>query len=108
MGGETTDDGCEIGLEEAQRLVSSGKSHYVWVLGPINTDILKMRLDTESEIMVVHPQELLQSSNPKALVGESPIFVCEHGVTSFFLAEKLKPKGVNARSLSGGVDGIGR
>ncbi|HUY70429.1 MAG TPA: hypothetical protein VMV00_02580 [Candidatus Baltobacteraceae bacterium] len=102
------DQDVEIELEDAQKLVASGKSHYVWVLGPINTDILKMKLDTESEIMVVHPQELLQSTNPKALVGETPIFVCEHGVTSFFLAEKLKPKGVNARSLAGGVDGIGR
>jgi len=102
------DQDVEIELEDAQKLVASGKSHYVWVLGPINTDILKMKLDTESEIMVMHPQELLQSTNPKALVGETPIFVCEHGVTSFFLAEKLKPKGVNARSLAGGVDGIGR
>ncbi|HVC58703.1 MAG TPA: hypothetical protein VND15_04500 [Candidatus Acidoferrales bacterium] len=108
MAEKDTDVDVEIELEEAQKLVASGKSHYVWVLGPINTDILKMKLDTETEIMVVHPQELLQSTNPKALVGETPIFVCEHGVTSFFLAEKLKPKGVNAKSLSGGVDGIGR
>ena len=38
------------------------------------------------------------------LVGRSPVLVCEHGITSLFVAQKLRKEGIEAFSIEGGVD----
>lgn len=96
----------EIDLKKLQEMASTGGHNVYWVLGPTNTDLIKMNLEINEEVVALYPEQLLEEKNPKSIVGDEPILVCEHGITSGFLCKDLRKKGVNAYSLAGGIDGM--
>lgn len=80
-------------------------SKVIWVLGLI--DPKRHAVLQEAVTPNVHSidfSEIMASKNPEKLVGKSPVFVCEHGITSLFIAQKLRKEGIEAFSIEGGVD----
>lgn len=99
-------DGYEINLKKLQEMAATGRHNVYWVLGPTNTDVLRMNLEINEDVVALYPEQLLEEKNPRSIVGDEPILVCEHGITSGFLAKDLRKKGVNAYSLAGGIEGM--
>jgi rhodanese-related sulfurtransferase len=94
----------EIDTECAKEKAFKG-SKVIWVLGPIDPKRHAMLQEMVTpNIHSIDVSEILESKNPEKLVGKSPILVCEHGITSLFIAQKLRKDGIEAFSIEGGVD----
>jgi rhodanese-related sulfurtransferase len=94
----------EIDAECAKGKAMKG-SKVIWILGPIDERRHAMLQEmVHPNIRSIDFSEIVSAKNPENLVGKSPIFVCEHGITSLFLAQKLRKDGIEAFSVEGGVD----
>jgi rhodanese-related sulfurtransferase len=102
-------DPDEIGLGEALDLVNSGKSIFVWVGGWTTTPLADLLGIDESKVVSESPFKLILDSKeyPEELKKyDRPIFVCEHGVSSYDLVKELSTMGIKGYSLKGGMEGI--
>jgi rhodanese-related sulfurtransferase len=95
----------EIDTKCAREMVQKG-SRLIWVLGGIDARRHAMLQEISPDVHAMEPNEITGSRNPEKLVGKSPVLVCEHGVTSLFVAQKLRKEGIEAFSIEGGVDGM--
>jgi len=94
----------EIDAECAKGKALKG-SMVIWVLGAIDARRHAMLQEVVTpNIHSIDVSEILSSKSPEKLVGKSPVFVCEHGITSLFIAQKLRKDGIEAFSIEGGVD----
>lgn len=94
------DSGIEVTQEQARQLAAKG-AELVWVLGiPGHVAYDKMCGITE-RIRSMTPEEVTGES--KNLIKAGSILVCEHGITSMFLAKQLRKEGLTVYSLKGGV-----
>jgi rhodanese-related sulfurtransferase len=96
----------EIDTRCAREMAQKG-AKVIWVLGAIDG----RRRAVLKEVVTpnfhsVDFNEIMASRDPAGLVGNSPVLVCEHGITSLFLAQKLRKNGIEAFSIGGGVDGM--
>ena len=102
-------DPDEIELREALELVNSGKSIFVWIGGWTTTPLAGLLGIDESKVMEASPFQLIldNKSYPEELKKyDRPIFVCQHGLSSYDLVKELATMGIKAYSLKGGVEGI--
>lgn len=82
-----------------------GGSRVIWVLGAIDERRHAMlQEEITPNVHSVDVSEIMASKTPVELVGRSPVLVCEHGITSLFVAQKLRKEGIEAFSIEGGVD----
>ena len=80
-------------------------SKVIWVLGPIDERRHAMlQEEITPNVHSIDFNQIMSVKRPEELVGKSPILVCEHGVTSLFVAQKLRKEGIEAFSVEGGVD----
>jgi len=93
----------EIGTASAREMVGRG-SRLVWVLGPMDPRRHATLQEITPNVYSVGFEEIMGSKKPERLVGKAPVLVCEHGITSLFLAKKLRSEGIEAFSIEGGVD----
>jgi rhodanese-related sulfurtransferase len=94
----------EIDTECAKGMALKG-SRVIWILGAIDARRHSVLQEVVTpNIHSIDVAEILSSKHPETLVGKSPIFVCEHGITSLFVAQKLRKDGIEAFSIEGGVD----
>lgn len=94
----------EIDVKCAREKALKG-SKVIWILGPIDERRHAMlQEEVNPNIHSIDFSTIIGSKNPEGLVGKSPILVCEHGITSLFLAQKLRKEGIEAFSVEGGVD----
>ncbi len=89
----------------ARRMVQRG-SRLIWVLGEMDEGRLGMLKKISPDVHNMRVSEIMESKSPEKLVGSSPVLVCEHGITSLFVAQGLRKRGVEAFSVEGGVDGM--
>lgn len=95
---------AEIKLDEAKDRIANG-SKLIWVLGPLDERRLVTLQETVAALVYsVDAEEIYRSKKPETLVGKSPVLVCEHGITSLFIANHLRKEGIEAFSIEGGVD----
>jgi rhodanese-related sulfurtransferase len=94
----------EIDVKCASEKALKG-SKVIWVLGAIDgrRHAMLQELVTPN-VHSIDFNEIMGSKSPEKLVGRSTIFVCEHGITSLFVAQKLRKEGIEAFSIEGGVD----
>jgi len=101
-------DTDEIELKEAMELVNSNRSIFVWIGGYTTTPLADLLEIDGSKVVEESPFELLdRAAYPDVLKRyERPIFVCNHGITSYELVKELANMGIKAYSLAGGIEGI--
>lgn len=95
----------EIDAKCAKEMAGKG-AKLIWVLGSIDARRHAILREIAGNIYSVSLDEAVSVKGPEEFFGKSPVLVCEHGVTSLFLAQQLRKKGVEAHSLEGGVDGM--
>ena len=106
---ETADSVDEIELKDALELVNSGKSIFVWIGGWTTTPLAELLEIDRSKVVDESPFKLIldEKEYPEELKRyERPIFVCEHGVSSYELVKELSTRGIKSYSLKGGMAGI--
>ncbi len=99
----------EIELAAALELVNSGKSIFVWIGGWTTTPLASLLGIDKSKVIDESPFKLIldEKEYPEELKRyERPIFVCEHGNTSYDLVKELSVRGIKGYSLKGGSEGI--
>ncbi len=89
----------------AKSMMASG-ARLVWVLGALDARRHALLQGISEKVYSIDADELVESKAPEKLVGKAPVLVCEHGITSLFVAQRLRSKGIEAFSLEGGVDGM--
>ncbi len=102
-------DPDEIELKEALELVNSGKSIFVWIGGWTTTPLADLLDIDSSKVVEASPFQMILDSKsyPEELKKyERPIFVCEHGISSYDLVKELSDSGIKGYSLIGGMAGI--
>ena len=95
----------EVDFECARGMAQKG-SKLIWVLGGLDARRQARLQEISPEVHSLAFNEIASSNDPEKLVGRSPVLVCEHGITSLFVAQKLREKGIEAFSVEGGVDGM--
>ena len=95
----------EIDGRCAKEMAGKG-ARLIWVLGRIDSQRQAMLLEISDKIYSVYFEDIVRSEEPERLVGKAPVFVCEHGITSLFVANRLRGKGIEAYSLGGGIEGL--
>ncbi len=95
----------EIDAKCAREMAAKG-SKLFWVLGSLDARRHAALQEISESVHSVDPEEMAELKSPEKLVGKAPILVCEHGITSLFLARQLREKGIEAFSVEGGVDGM--
>ena len=99
----------EIELKEALDLVNSGKSIFVWIGGWTTTPLADLLEIDPGKVVDESPFKLIldEKEYPEELKRyERPIFVCQHGNTSYDLVMELAGRGIRGYSLRGGSEGI--
>jgi len=95
----------EIDAKCAREMVGKG-SKLIWVLDAMDARRHAALQEMGPDIYSIDFNSIMSSSKPKELVGNSPVLVCEHGITSLLLAQKLRKDGIEAFSVEVGVDGM--
>ncbi|MCL4379723.1 MAG: hypothetical protein M1160_03870 [Candidatus Marsarchaeota archaeon] len=99
----------EIELGEALELVKSGRSIFVWIGGWTTTPLAELLGIDDRMIINESPFKLIldEKEYPEELKRyDRPIFVCEHGISSYELVKELESRGIRGYSLTGGMAGI--
>lgn len=102
-----TDPDIDVNKETAMSLIASG-SRMIWVLGGLDAQRHAALQNISEKIYDAGFEELMASNDPRTLTGDAPLLVCEHGITSHFVAEHLRKFGIKAYSLEGGVEELRR
>ena len=93
----------EIDKNTAREMVKKG-SKLIWVLEPMDEMRHAILQEISETVYSIYFDEINRASDPKKLVGDEPILVCEHGITSLFVANRLRNQGIQAYSLDGGIE----
>ncbi|MDE1865092.1 MAG: hypothetical protein KGH94_00420 [Candidatus Micrarchaeota archaeon] len=96
---------ADIDVAGAIEKVKKG-SRLIWVLGNLDARRHARLQEVSEDVYLMDPEEIMESKDPEKLVGRSPVLVCEHGVTSMFLAKELRKRHIEAFSIDGGVEGM--
>ncbi|BCS90564.1 MAG: hypothetical protein ARM1_0021 [Candidatus Micrarchaeota archaeon] len=95
----------EISFEEAKPLLEKGK-RLVWLGVEDKSYIAELLGIDESKILQLSPQEIFYMHPEKAKELEDHPFICYHGNTSRAIGKILESRGVNIKSIKGGITGI--
>jgi rhodanese-related sulfurtransferase len=106
MANTATTSSEEVSLDRARELANAGTHIFVWIGAPFGIDVPAILKVPREQVISVSPMSLADDSTVyrTTIAPKKPIFVCHHGISSLEMAAFMRESGIEAYSLSGGIE----